>query len=107
MKAKISIDITHTVREDRVPEMDFTRTSTFSLELPLGADAFLEAVEALTTNNLSNMLNRLCAKVIDDGKRYVEIMNKKVSQQPASPVGEQAALPPGEQAVLPAGEQGE
>jgi hypothetical protein len=106
MKAKIRIDITHTAREDQVPEMEFTRTSMLSLELPLDSAAFLEAVETLTTNNLSNMINRLCAGVMTDGERYVEAMKKAGIKQPELPFEEQAALPPGEQAVLPAGEQG-
>ena len=107
MKAKIQINITHVAQEDQVPEKEFTRTSMLSLELPLDSAAFMEAVETLTTDNLSNMINRLCHLVMADGDRYVEAMKKAGIKQPELPLGEQAVLPPEEQAVLPAGEQGE
>lgn len=89
MKADIRIRISHTARENNIPEKTFERDSTLRLELPLDQAEFTAAVEALVQSNFTPVLTRLCDLVVEDSTAYCEALKKAGIQQLNLPFSEE------------------
>lgn len=85
MHANITVTISDTATGNEIPERKFTASAPLALELPQGADEFIESLETLVTRNLNPMLQRLVQRVQEDMQAYIEYVEKTGLKQPDLP----------------------
>ena len=81
MKAKITVELMHTVGDADVPEKTFVKSSSMNLEVPLGKEEFLQALDTLITANLTPILKTLCESILAAGSKYYADTKKAGAKQ--------------------------